>query len=308
MAKILDTQTSSGAQKATVSSTPSLISPEKLLAIYNTMVKCRMLQQRAGSLFQQGKLDSDLHGSAGREACAASVGVDLQPDDVLSIEPGDWLPAFAKGLPVEIIFRALAPRVDGHSPAGSDEARKHNILESAADQPAVVLDQAERLGAAKKPAIVMVFFQNDGASHRWQKVLSTAAEKKLPILFVQHFVGDRNAKAASTRNRSKSLHALFGGVPVIGVDAADPVALYRVAYEAIIRARQGRGATLLECAAVSIVQSVDPTTNQPLPLPDAVGIMESYLKRKGIPPESSNRQVVAEFTRDLDLATRFLAS
>jgi hypothetical protein len=36
--------------------------------------------------------------------------------------------------------------------------------------------------------------------------------------------------------------------------------------------------------------------------------METYLKQKGIAPENYNRQVVAGFTRDLDLATRFLDS
>jgi len=268
-----------------------------------------MLQQRAGVLFQQGKLDADLHGSAGREACAAAVGVDLRGDDILSIAPGDWMPAFAKGLPVEIIFRALAPRTDGHVVSGSEEARKHHILESAADQPAVVRDRAESVRATKTTAIVAAFFQNDTAmQHQWQKVISAAAEKRLPVLFVQHVVGGRAMRVAPTRNRSKTPQALFQGVPVIGVDAADPVALYRVAYEAIIRARQGRGATLLECAAVPSVKSVDPSTNQPLPLPDAVAIMESFLKGKGIPPEPSSRQTVAEFTRDLDLATRFLAA
>jgi TPP-dependent pyruvate/acetoin dehydrogenase alpha subunit len=308
MAKILDTQSSRGAETAIVSSPPPLIPPEKLLAIYASMVKCRMLQQKAAGLFQQGRLDADLHASLGREACAAAVGVDLQAEDILSIAPGDWLPAFAKGLPAEIIFRALAPRIDGHSSSGSEEAKKHNILESGTEQPAIVLDRAEGLRSAKRPAIVAAFFQSDGASRQqWQKVLSAAAEKKLPILFVQHALDGRLANASSARSQSKTPHALFRGVPVIGVDAADPVALYRVAYEAILRARQGRGATLLECAAIPILHTVDPGTNPPLPPPDSVAIMESYLKGKGISPEPSNRQGVAEFARDLDLATRFLA-
>jgi hypothetical protein len=34
--------------------------------------------------------------------------------------------------------------------------------------------------------------------------------------------------------------------------------------------------------------------------------MEAYLNRKGIEPEPHNRQIIAEFNRDLDLATRFL--
>ena len=307
MAKILDTQSSRGAETFTISSTPSLIPPEKLLAIYTTMVRCRMLQQKAASLFQQGKLDADLHASLGREACAAAVGADLQPEDTLCIASGDWLPAFAKGLPAEIIFRALAPRFNGHSTSGADEATKHNIFDCDIDQPAIVRERAEALHAANRPAIVAAFWQHNAASlHSWQKVISAAAARKLPILFVQHAADRRSSKDSSARGRSKNPRAVFHGVPVIAVDAADPVALYRVACEAIIRARQGRGATLIECAAIPAINSTAPGPDQPAPQTDAVAIMESYLKSKEISPEPSNRQVVAEFARDLDLATRFL--
>lgn len=305
MAKILDTKSSRAAESTAVSPTPSLIADERLVAIYVAMVKCRMLQQRAATLFQQGKLCADLHSSSGREACAASVGVDLQPEDTLCIAPGDWLPAFVKGLPAEMLFKALARRVDGQSIA--DEIRKRNILESQADQAAIVGDRGEAVRAAKKPAIVAAFFQYDAASaNQWQKVVSAAATKKLPILFVQYTGNDGPPKSLLTGARGKASQALLHGVPAIAVDAADPVALYRVAYEAVTRARHGRGATLLECAAIPIISSADPATDQPVQPPDPVAIMETYLKSKGIQPEHYNRQAVAEFTLDLDLATRFL--
>jgi len=304
MAKILDTKSSRSAKPVLASPFPSLIPQEKLVAIYAAMVKCRMLQQRAAVLFQQGKLDADLHTSGGREACAAAVGVDLQPEDVLSIAPGDWLPAFVKGFPAEIIFRALAPRVSGYSASVLNEAQKHNILENQANQPAIVRERAEALQAAKKSSIVAALFERDAA---WQKVLSVAGAKKLPVVFVQHAIDSRPSKVTSSPSRSKTPPSLVNGVPLIAVDAADPVAVYRVAYEAIIRARQGRGATLLECAAIPIIHSPDPDANQPVQTPDAIAKMEVYLKNKRIEPELCNRQLVAEFTRDLDLATRFLS-
>src|SRR5579859_5255189 len=87
----------------------SLVSNEKLLAIYAAMVKCRMVQQRAAMLFQQGKLASDLHASSGREAASAAIAIDLLPGDMLSLSGGDWLPAFVKGMTLETLFRALSP-------------------------------------------------------------------------------------------------------------------------------------------------------------------------------------------------------
>ena len=67
----------------------------------------------------------------------------------------------------------------------------------------------------------------------------------------------------------------------------DAVAVYRVAYEAILRARQGRGATLLECLAHPDT-SVETNENAA----DPVSSMENYLKRKGIEPEQHRRHIV----------------
>ena len=72
MAKVLNSKTEPSTTPAPKTEAFSLISNEKLLAIYIAMVKCRMLEQRATMLFQQGQLASDLHGSSGHEACAAA--------------------------------------------------------------------------------------------------------------------------------------------------------------------------------------------------------------------------------------------
>jgi TPP-dependent pyruvate/acetoin dehydrogenase alpha subunit len=310
MAKTLDTKSPHAAETASAP-LPSLISDQKLIAIYTMMVRCRMLGQKVATLFQQGKLDADLHTSAGREAGAVAVGVDLQPEDTLSIASGDWLPAFVKGLPTETLFRLLASRIDGYSAPAASEAQKRNIFQDrdTAEQAATVRDQAERLHAAKTGSVVAVFLQP--ARHQgnhWQELISAAAARKLPVIFVQHVVDNRVQPPVSVRPENKAPQALLHGVPSIAVDAADAVALYRVAYEAITRARQGRGATILECAAIPTIASADPVTRQPVQPPDPVAIMETYLKRKEISPEHHNREVVAEFTRDLELATRFLSS
>src|SRR4051812_10859906 len=106
----------------------SLISNEKLLAIYAAMLKCRLLEQRATALFQHGRLDTDLHVSAGLEATAAAGVVDLQQADTLCLAPNDWVPAFVKGMSLETVFRALAPsslNLDGPTQI---EAEHKNIL------------------------------------------------------------------------------------------------------------------------------------------------------------------------------------
>jgi TPP-dependent pyruvate/acetoin dehydrogenase alpha subunit len=275
----------------------SLISDEKLLDLYRLMVKCQMLEQRATGLLEQGKPGSDFCCSAGREASAAAVAVDLTPGDTLSVPPGDWLPAFAKGMSPESLFLALASGTESDREALTAAEAERNNVWLAGDQPQQrksVLERAADARAQKDGAVVAVFIRSaPEALDGWRKVMTSAAAETLPIIFVHHTDGAA-ISAPSPGRRGRNPEAFLHGVPAIAVDATDPVAIYRVAFEAILRARQNRGATLLECTAVS-TWSVDP-----------VSAMHDYLRRKGIEPSRHARQIVEGFQRDLDLATRFL--
>ena len=285
----------------------SLISNEKLLAIYSAMLKCRLLGQRAASLFQHGKLDTDLDGSAGLEATAVAVVIDLQQADSLCLAPNDWLPAFVKGMSVETLFRALAPSSPQVGGTAQIEAEHKNIFfpSTKADPQRFILDRASDALVARNGAVAAAFIPSDaGSLTEWQKTIHTAGTKKVPIIFVHYSAPDD----ASSSSRPEKPEALVHGIPSIAVDARDPVAVYRVAYEAIVRARQLRGATLLECIIDSQPSSPDTGDGPPAdPIStDSIAAMEAYLKGKKIDYEARNRQMIEAFSRDLDLATRFL--
>ena len=286
----------------------SLISNEKFVAIYAAMLKCRLLEQRATSLFQHGKLDSDLHVSAGREATAAAAVIDLEPADTLCITPNDWLPAFVKGMSLETLFRALAPAALQVAGAVQIEAEHKNIYQALekSDLQQLLLDRASAAAAEKKGTVAAAFIPQGAASLiQWQKTIQAAGSKKLPAIFIHYSDAAEDTQAG----RAAKPEALLHGVPSIAVDARDPVAVYRVAYEAIVRARQLRGATLLEC--IVDIQSTSTNNGEGATVDpvaaDSVAAMETYLKSKGIQPEAYNPEIISAFNRDLDLATRFLA-
>jgi pyruvate dehydrogenase E1 component alpha subunit len=317
MASIPKSKPERKAKPAPPKETFSLISHEKLLAIYAAMLKCRMVQQRAAMLFQQGKLASDLHASLGREATAPAIAIDLQPGDSLILSAGDWLPALVKGMTLESLFHALSPasaQLDGDAAPSASEIEHKNILPAGdkAEAPVSLRDRALAAQAAKQGSIVAVILpSNEQSLKPWHDVMAAAASQRLPIVFVHYADAVEQPGAAKPSRKSKNPSALIHGVPAIAVDALDAVAVYRVAYEAIVRARQGRGATLLECAthtAISIPGSAkegEPSSNL-LRLTDSISTMETYLKSKGIEPAPHNQQIVAAFNHELDLATRFL--
>ena len=314
MAKTPNTKTERKASPAPAEDTFSLVSNEKLLAIYTAMVKCRMLEQRATLLFQQGKLDSDLHASSGREAASAAIAIDLQPKDTLSIAPGEWLPAFVKGVTLDNLFRALAPTaaklIGQQALAAGDLALKNILIGDEAHVPETVRERALAAQAAKEGAIVAAILPSTAKSLKpWHAVMTAAAAQRLPIVFARYLAAESEVSEPTTRG--KNPQALFHGVPAIAVDAFDAVAVYRVAYEAIIRARQRRGATLLECVAhqaVSQPAKAGAASDSEIQMnsADPVSTMEIYLENKGIEPKGHSREVVAAFNRDLELATRFL--
>jgi TPP-dependent pyruvate/acetoin dehydrogenase alpha subunit len=316
MAKILNSKSERKAKPASEPEIFSLVSNEKLLAIYTAMIKCRMLEQRATLIFQQGKLASDLHQSSGREAASAAIVFDLQPDDALSIAPGDWLPAFVKGMALENLFRTLASppsRLNGQpAPAPSDLEHKNILAVDEADRPDSVRERAMVAQAAKAGGVVAAILPSaEEALEPWHSILAAAASKRLPIVFVHHVMGTNQPSESAANRKAKSPDALFHGVPAIAVDGYDAVAVYRVAYEAIVRARQGRGATLLECFAhpgtsIHASENVGNSSAELRPTTDPVSSMENYLKRRGIEPKQHNLEMVATFNRDLELAIRFL--
>jgi TPP-dependent pyruvate/acetoin dehydrogenase alpha subunit len=284
----------------------SLISNEKLLAIYGAMVKCRMLEQRAATLFQAGKLKSDLSSSLKREGTAAAVSVNLLAEDLLCIAPGDWFPAFVKGMPLEGVFRALSNQPNADLTASLLERNVSATTDNAL-QTEMVRKRASQALAEKKNAIVVVFVARGAdALEPWRETMKVAAAKKLPILFVQHV----DEELDSTKAGNKYPDALVHGVAAIDVDALDAVAVYRVAYEGVVRARQARGASLLRCAVHLNVPGKKTLDGQGegggATISDPLIAMESYLRSKAIDSEVGNRQIVESFSRDLDVATRFL--
>jgi TPP-dependent pyruvate/acetoin dehydrogenase alpha subunit len=122
-----------------------------------------------------------------------------------------------------------------------------------------------------------------------------AGAQALPVIFVVQ-AGAAGNKAAG-RPGQLSLASSACGVPGIPVDAADPVALYRVAQESTLRARAGGGPVLMECIPFRIAGS------RAAPA-DPIITMQQFLLHRGIVSEAWLRNVEDRFGRRLNFAGR----
>jgi len=98
---------------------------------------------------------------------------------------------------------------------------------------------------------VAVSFFGDGAVNAggFHEGINMAATWDLPVVFVceNNLYGTEMPFKQTTKNTNVASRAQSYGIPGVQVDGEDVLAVYEKAGEAVERARQGKGPTLMEC-------------------------------------------------------------
>jgi TPP-dependent pyruvate/acetoin dehydrogenase alpha subunit len=164
-----------------------------------------------------------------------------------------------------------------------------------------------------KQNVVVAFSGDDStALGSWHEAVDFAVANKLPIVHVvQHDVwteppDPRLLVAVKDMDNMPQ----DGGIPTLAVDGNDVVAVYRVAQEAIRRARQGHGPALIECKTyrsptqTGTAQAQNPVT-QAEDSTDSISSMETYLRQKKLWSDAWKDRLVSSFGKQLDAAQSF---
>jgi TPP-dependent pyruvate/acetoin dehydrogenase alpha subunit len=127
------------------------------------------------------------------------------------------------------------------------------------------------------------------------QAMRAAATEKLPLVSLVETGFDAEIQAHDAAPAAVD----SGYYPRIKVDGCDVVAVFRVAQEAVRRAREGHGPALIECV-VAQADGIfgDAASSQS----DPVAFMEQYLRRRELWSDEWARSIMAGFTRDLDEA------
>jgi TPP-dependent pyruvate/acetoin dehydrogenase alpha subunit len=301
------------AQTATPRASNPLISEAKLKQLYSTMLKCRILDERARELRSSpGKPARLFRG----EAATVGAALDLRRDDWLAPLQADVLGKFLKGVSLATIFSELHPSEagktsNGNAPSTSPLQENHSpfhLIPSAAN-PAAQLNLASgvalALHAARKGNIVVAFCGDTSDSgQRWYEALTFAGKHCLPLLVIVH---RKVALKAASRGEDKTFTSLASEghdceLPVIPVDADDIVAIYRVAYESIHKGRHGGGPTLIQAISFPAPSNGKDGKAHSRRYPDAILRMEDYLAAKGLFSPSWKQELIDTFNRDVDSA------
>jgi 2-oxoisovalerate dehydrogenase E1 component len=235
----------------------ALPSDEQILALYRTMQVIRQTEEELARCHQRGLIHGACHTYVGQEAIAAGVCAHLTTrDSVFSTHRGHGH-ALAKGMPPRELIAELFGRATGCSRGRGGSMHLFSPEIGMMGTSGIVgpcILQACGSGYSSKllkNATVGVAFFGDGAVNNgaFHEGLNMASIWKLPVLFI----------CENNQFATEVPFAYASGIPDVGrraanygiagfeVDGNDVVEIFRVAGEAIAKARDGGGPTLIEC-------------------------------------------------------------
>jgi pyruvate dehydrogenase E1 component alpha subunit len=221
------------------------------------MVRIRIFEETAGKMMEDGKIPGALHLYVGQEAIAAGVMVHLSNEDYITSSHRGHGHLIAKGGEYKPMFAELYGKATGYCKGKGGSMHISNLdLGMLGANGIVGAGPPIAMGAAfsikfKKQNNVAVSFFGDGASNEgsFHEAANMAALFKLPCVFVceNNGYGEYTPQANHQAIVDVADRAPGYGMPGVVVDGMDAVAVYEAAGEAIKRARNGDGPTLLEC-------------------------------------------------------------
>jgi acetoin:2,6-dichlorophenolindophenol oxidoreductase subunit alpha len=250
---------------ATAATPHPLISDARLQHLYVTLLRTRLLRQRNRPRKAAAPLVAP-------EAIVTGTVTHLKDGDTVIPVAGDGLAALARGHAVRRVLGSAA---------------LPGVLASVATAEARFAIATGYAMARQGTQHIVLAFSGPGVASldALRPSLSYAALHKLGILFVMETAA--NADLSSARHTNPL--GLYG----IPVDGNDVVAIYRVAQEAIHRARRGVGPTLIDCKPWPLDGPADPVLR-----------LEQTLERRGLPTEKVKERTIAAFKKELSAAGR----
>lgn len=233
------------------------LAKDQLLWIYERMQTIRLFEDRVKVEFGKGKIPGFVHLYAGEEAVAVGICANLTDTDYMTSTHRGHGHCIAKGVDVRGMMAELFGKATGVCKGKGGSMHIADMDKGMLGANGIVgggppLACGSGLTAKTKGTDqVTICFFGDGASEQGtlHESLNLAAIWNLPIVFV----AENNGYAESTPSQyhcsveNIADRAAAYNMPGVTIDGNDVFAVHEAAHEAIGRARNGQGPTLLEC-------------------------------------------------------------
>lgn len=297
-----------------------------LVGIYQRMTRIKQNDERFRAVIKSGKLVMPYYSPRGQEVIPSAVSANLTDEDYICTIYRGVHDMIAKGIPLKDLWAELGGRVTGTCKGKGGPMHVTHPATGVMVTTGIVgssmpiangLALASQIRGEKR---VTVAYFGDGASNigAFHESLNLASVWKLPVIFVcqNNGYGEHTKYAYSTSVANISMRAASYSMPGVTVDGNDPVAMYNCAKEAIERARNGGGPTLIEAKTFrfhghvfgDVDAYMDKGEKDAWIAKDPVPLFRAWLIATGNASEDQLATLEATIERDIDEALEFTLS
>ncbi|MFX0197713.1 MAG: thiamine pyrophosphate-dependent dehydrogenase E1 component subunit alpha [Candidatus Hodarchaeota archaeon] len=232
------------------------IERDTLLHMLKKLLEVRLFEEKAFELFGQDLVPGTLHLYLGQEAVAVGVCENLRKEDLIQSTHRGHGHCIAKGARLDKTLAEILGKSTGYCKGKGGSMHVTDFSKGILGACGVVgAGLPLAIGAAlsaklrKSDQVVACFF-GDGASNQgtFHESLNMAALWKLPVVFIcennLYAMGTRISKATAINNIA--IRASGYDMPGVTIDGNNVIDIYKAAFEAVARARNGEGPTLIE--------------------------------------------------------------
>jgi len=299
------------------------LNPDDYLKLYSSMNLMREFEETILKLYQQGKIVGGAYSGRGNEATAVGSAYALQKTDYLFPMHRDIGAHFVKGQTVRNMMlqhlgraNSLTKGRDGTGHYSDPELRIYGNISHLGAMIPVACGVALASKIRKETNVVMTYIGDGGASvGEVHEGLMMASTMRLPLVLIienNHYAYSTPiAKQFTVKQLSD--RAVGYGIPGITVDGTDILAVYRVCSEAVERARQGKGPTIIESVTMRMAGHAAHDNAWYVPKnqleewkkKDPVQRFEKFLMDEGILTKQKRESLLAEMRSVLESETEY---
>lgn len=289
--------------------------------LYSCMLKSRMLEERVRLMQASGKLAAPYQLVIGQEATEIGTTVQLTAGDTIAPSRHNLFTFVVNNAPLRDALAPLLGTRRNPSPQNAERTQAPRVIAPLVNFAAqlniatgVAMAGASAPLAEEKPGVVLAFAADNASPPEvWRESLTLAGSEKLPLVYVlenTHWSEEVMSQQLARKNESLLAMAAEAGIPCITVDGNDVVAVYRVAHEALHRARVRRGATFINAQTSpwqksSVTDAARPRTTEEIEHwqgRDPLAHMEMYMTWYGVWSNDWKEKLVEEFSREIKQA------
>jgi len=296
---------------------------KKLVELYTNTLRIRLFEERVFDLFSQNLIPGTVHLYLGQEAVAAGVAGALDKKDWVQSTHRGHGHVIAKGTDMKAAMAELMGKQTGTNKGKGGSMHITQFSAGVLGATGVVASGLPiAVGAALSAKLrhtneVVACFFGDGASNNgtFGECLNMSSIWRLPLVWVLennlYAMGTPIKLVCPTTDIAKRADGYC--IPSVIVNGNNAVEVYDAATEAVSRAREGKGPTLIECKTYRLKghSRFDPGKYRPedevkmwLERDAVQTTLQTVLEMKGLTKAQADT-IRSQIQRELDEATKY---